>query len=535
MSAIATIAATVSVAATVAEEISLTQEVADALDALDLSEDSQDVSDTYEDVSDADAEEDSDSDSEDAKEDAMNVVPSSSTKEAVAQARRRISIQKSTLKAIQKAIHRDEEQATRIQCRVLKARAAHQAAELRLTIGCRSTRTKLSRVETTRHRLEGAQQELYQMEERVRSLRRSLQEAHDRLPVLQVELEAARHAHKEMQKVRAKQRQQQYREERLYQKERHAIGHLHPATESSEALSLCVKLLSGDLLTVEVHSADPVELLPRQFAEQHGYHLTVIPRMTFHLSQEDSEESEEKPEEPFVTGTSHLRGTRRTWKQVFPESQPPMLLFLLKESNDYSRANKLRLMHDILRRRQLVAMMEDDDLWSLYQAWNIHCSVHLDANRWQRLSAFVDDHLPHFVPLTQEMIREKQRRARLSQRLQYESILHQRTSSEEREAILRLLEELRPFFPASYRPLYACFIERIVSPTQHLQELIDVCRQRQAPLSTYGMHRILYALLHYLTLSHLAGLGIPASSLCDCHKDSCYICHYDQDSLETPQ
>ncbi len=520
--------------ATVAEEISLTQEVSDALDALDLSEDSQDVSDTEEEDSDAEEE-----DSEDAKEDAMNVVSSdsySSTKEAVAQARRRISIQKSTLKAIQKAIRRDEEGATRIQCRVLKARAAHQAAELRLTIGC-VTRTKQSRVETTRHRLEGVQQELYEMDERVRSLRRSLQEAHDRLPVLQLELEGARHAHKEAGRLRAKQRQQLYREQRLYQKERHAIGHLHPATESSEALSLCVKLLSGDLLTVEVHSADPVELLPRQFAEQHGYHLGVIPQMTFHLSHEDRDaEESEKSEEPFVTGTTHLRGTRRTWKELFPESEPPMLLFLLKESHDYSRAEKLRLIHDILRRRQLAAMMEDDDLWSLYHAWNIHCSVHLDANRWQKLSAFVEDHLPHFVPLTEEMIREKQRRERRATRLMAEEGIAQRTSEETRQTLLRYVEELRPFFPASYPPLPASpFRHRIHDIRDSLQHLLEVCRRRQSTLSESGVHLILYTFHRYFPLSHLAELGFPPSSFCDCHDDSCYICHYDQDSLETPQ
>lgn len=536
MSAIAT------VAPTVAEEISLTQEVSDALDALELSEDSQDVSDTEEDVSDAEEDvsdaEEQDSDSEDAKEEAMNIDSSdssSSTKDAVAQARCRISIQKSTIKAIQKAIRRDEEGATRIQCRVLKARAAHQAAELRLTIG-RVTRTKESRVETTRHRLETAQQELYEMDERVTTLRRTLHEAHDRLPVLQLELEGARHAHKEAGRLRLKQRQQQYREQRLYQKERHAIGHLHPATEPSQALSLMVKLLSGELLTVEVHSADCVELLPRQFAEQHGYHLGVIPQMTFYVSEDmDAEEEDSKPKEPFVTGTTHLLGTRRTWMELFPHGAP-MLLFLLKESNDYSRADKLRLMHDILRRRQLAAMMEDDDLWSLYQAWNIHCAVHVDANRWQKLSAFVDDHLPHFVPLTQEIIHQRERQARIVRRLHNEeSYVTPSITSEEREILLRLFEEIRPFFPPSYPPLPSSFFHRYGSPVSFLRQILDICRQRQSTLSEYGIHCVLYTLRRHLVLSSFSELRIPPSSLCDCHEAACYICHYDQDSVETPQ
>jgi len=507
----------------------VSEEISPLLDALNLSDAEEDVSDAEEDVSDAEEDvSDAEEDVSDVKEEPMNVI---SSKEVVRNARWAISNQKQTIRAILKAIRHDEAKTTRIQCRVLQAQAAHEAARLRLTIG-RVTPTKQGREQLALARLRSIQEEYELAQSSILFLRRHLQAAHDRAPVLQLELEAARHAHKETTRRRHQERQQLYREQRLYQKERIALGYLHPATEPSSPLSLCVKLLSGELLMVEVHSADPVELLPRQFAEQHGYHLGVIPQMTFHLSQEESEESDK----PFVTGMTHLSGTRRTWKELFPESQPPMLLFLLRESNDYARERKITLIHDILRRRQLAATMEQDDLWSLYQAWNIHCAVHLDANRWQKLSSFVDDHLHHFVPLTEEMIHEKERRARRATRLAEELSIQRRVTQGEREAILRLLEELRPFFPASYRPLYATFIERNGSPTQLLQELIDVCRQRQAPLSTYGMHRILYALLHYLTLSQLAELRIPASSLCDCHDDSCYVCHYEQDhALETSQ
>lgn len=176
------------------------------------------------------------------------------------------------------------------------------------------------------------------------------------------------------------------------------------SSPTTNALSITLQLLSGDLLTLEVSSNQSIHHLPILVADQLKYNPSAVKRMRF-FSKEDANSDEEEQKEQKEQKDFVEQYGQKTWAEVIPkETSSYDLYFLITAENDSDsvRKDRIKLIRKLLLDRRMYTTMIDDDLYSLYSEWNLHYLPQTKTNRYLNLTAFVEQNKDVFQKWTEE-------------------------------------------------------------------------------------------------------------------------------------
>ena len=165
-------------------------------------------------------------------------------------------------------------------------------------------------------------------------------------------------------------------------------------------LQVMVRLLSGDVLSVQVDASLPVARFADLFAIQHHYAPSATDRMVFLLS--DSKEEESKEDELDIFWSPELRHEGKTMGELEGH-----LNLIIRPLVDREMPDRLTLLRKILHTHDLRYRFSDDELVSLYSTWILTWLPPVTTNMYIKMRAFVDAHPDVFPPLTPE---EKEKR-----------------------------------------------------------------------------------------------------------------------------
>ena len=162
-------------------------------------------------------------------------------------------------------------------------------------------------------------------------------------------------------------------------------------------LQVMVRLLSGDVLSVQVDASLPVARFADLFAIQHHYAPSATDRMVFLLDESKEEDSD-------IFWSPELRHEGKTMGELEGH-----LNLIIRPLVDREMPARLTLLRKILNAHDLRYRFSDDELVSMYSTWILTWLPPVTTNRHIKMRAFVDAHPDVFLPLTPE---EKEKRDR---------------------------------------------------------------------------------------------------------------------------
>lgn len=154
-------------------------------------------------------------------------------------------------------------------------------------------------------------------------------------------------------------------------------------------LQVMVRLLSGDVLSVQVDASLPVARFGDMFAIQHHYAPSATDRMVF-LLDESKEDSD-------IFWSPEMRHEGKTMGELEGH-----LNLIIRPLVDREMPERLTLLRKILRTDDLRYDFSDDEFVSMYSTWILTWLPPVTTNRYIKMRTFVDAHPDVFLPLTPE-------------------------------------------------------------------------------------------------------------------------------------
>ena len=164
------------------------------------------------------------------------------------------------------------------------------------------------------------------------------------------------------------------------------------SSQKSMAATVIVRMMSGDILQVEVDLQNSIKLFPLQFAQQHQYNPFVAKsRMDFLIDEKTNLMSDADGKE------------RGSWLEEFKtEEEIPMINLLIHSEKEGERLEKIKLLRTILENKKRKTDLNDEMLYDLYSEWNLHYFPPPNSNRYLNLSAFLESNQEHFLDFDEE-------------------------------------------------------------------------------------------------------------------------------------
>ena len=169
-------------------------------------------------------------------------------------------------------------------------------------------------------------------------------------------------------------------------------------------LQVMVRLLSGDVLPVQVDASLPVARFADLFAIQHHYAPSATDRMVFLLEESESKSESDESKDSDIFWSPELHHEGKTMGMLEGH-----LNLIIRPLVDREMPNRLTLLRKILHTHDLLYRFSDDELISMYSIWILTWFPPVTTNMYIKMRAFVDAHPDVFLPLTPE---EKEKRDR---------------------------------------------------------------------------------------------------------------------------
>lgn len=168
-------------------------------------------------------------------------------------------------------------------------------------------------------------------------------------------------------------------------------------------LRLFVRLLSGDLQTIEVDRGLPISSFADHYAQTHGYAPSAVQRMVFLLPKEenkDKDESESESESENIFWSPEVRHEGISVGDRVHEGD--LLCLLIRPLEDSEWKDRLSVIRQFLEKGGLYDNVTDEDIFSLYSTWSLTWTPPPKSNRYLRTKAFVEAHPDVFRPMEEE-------------------------------------------------------------------------------------------------------------------------------------
>lgn len=306
---------------------------------------------------------------------------------------------------------------------------------------------------------------------------------------------------------------------------------LQQETIRLDPVTLFVRLLSGEIQSVEVDGVQPVSEFAKEFVQQNGYHPSATKRMTFFFppSEISSEEKEQDPavrtillvseekgahleiqvEEqvecgliPFWTPEKHPVGN--TFRDLFPRNQEtPVFCLFIRPSDPSKRMDKIGLIRRILTEENRYNMYDDEELFSMYDGW--YLTYRYGGNRYKVMKIFVASYPDKFWFMNeQEMEQSAAWNTQWKDTLRFKQFMIQDA---------QCISSSHKYHPrvGEIRIITQNAVRRYLGEGDHgLQQI-----QQNAHTFRY-----------YMTLHELILMGVPPAILCRCQEQTCYTCHF---------
>jgi len=154
-----------------------------------------------------------------------------------------------------------------------------------------------------------------------------------------------------------------------------------------------IKMLSGDIHAIGIRWDWNIAMLKDSFLRTMGYNPSVADRVSL-------VDADGLP--PMEAGVS--------WKEKYESVEEiPLLYAFIDNESVLAFQPKLKLIHSILKDKNIRTTLVNDEIWSLYSSWVLTYRPQGRANRYIKLLDFVLAHPEVFIPLTTEEILEEER------------------------------------------------------------------------------------------------------------------------------
>ena len=183
------------------------------------------------------------------------------------------------------------------------------------------------------------------------------------------------------------------------------------SSQPSEPITLVVRLLSGDLLTVSVDRAHQVTGFADHFVKQHNYNDIATSRLVFLIMPEEQEQEQEE-EKQLIFWSPEERHIGKSIGDVLG-STLPILNLVIRPTVDVDQMQKATTLRKILHSLKRDDSMSDDALFELYSNWRLTANISVVANRYQKMIAFIEANQETFPILEESSLEEQARRADL--------------------------------------------------------------------------------------------------------------------------
>jgi hypothetical protein len=259
--------------------------------------------------------------------------------------------------------------------------------------------------------------------------------------------------------------------------------------QETYSAALVVKMLSGEMVPLGIHTNQATKMLPYGFVAQLGYNPSVVGRLSF-LDE---------------NGQSVLQ--EKSWLEVYGSvGKIPVVYILIQEEEDKDRDAKLLLLQQVIREKHVRSKWEEEDIWSLYLSWNMyeHPSPYgKKHNRWTKLAQFVEDHPHVFLEMTQEEVQARKQADLLEK---------------EREREIRMITEwiaLRDAgqYTLNVRMQDPAFVMRREEVRAHLIPLVEQHPDCSFLADTLNGLQNRRTLRTYFTVQELVDMGVPTTRL----------------------
>lgn len=156
----------------------------------------------------------------------------------------------------------------------------------------------------------------------------------------------------------------------------------------AEPLTLSIRLLSGDVLTMCVDRSQRIASFPDIFCQRFGFQPCATKRMTFLQVMEEAKHSEEQEEEIFwsvdVRREEEVIGDRLT--------EGAILHLLIQPLEDPEWSERFALLCKILDSANRYATVSDEEIFGIYSNWILTWISPPRSNRYIRMKAFMEEH-----------------------------------------------------------------------------------------------------------------------------------------------
>lgn len=269
--------------------------------------------------------------------------------------------------------------------------------------------------------------------------------------------------------------------------------------ERTQPATVMVRLLSGDILPVEICMSDLISHFPSEFVTQHKYNPNIINRLEFLIMEADDEKNLQYD----YYATPEMKSF--SWSDEFKTAEDiPVINLFIQSEHELDIAEKIKLIHQILVTKKMESLHSDDELYSLYADWNLHFQPLPDSNRYTNMTTFLEQKQEYFRFFNEQELDEKKKVA----------------DRERRNRIRAAQSE----FIQSKCTYWHDFSRLREIAIQHLLHWVESAQ----PASTLtNADRKYYR--QYMTVEEIFAFGFPAGELCYCDHDQCHVCHIDQE------
>jgi hypothetical protein len=164
----------------------------------------------------------------------------------------------------------------------------------------------------------------------------------------------------------------------------------HPPQPLHRSLvaTVMVRILSGDLVQIQIDMDQPIIHLMEQFIRQRHFNPAASKRLVFFIDGED---------QPFIAYQHSHERVNQKWSEVFSESLPVFHL-LIQNTNESPQdiQEKVHLIRTIAEKLIRVADITDEEIYTIYNEWILTYIPPPKSNRYITMSAFVQQHLHLF-------------------------------------------------------------------------------------------------------------------------------------------
>jgi hypothetical protein len=287
----------------------------------------------------------------------------------------------------------------------------------------------------------------------------------------------------------------------------------HQPVVRSEAASVMVRMLSGDLVEIEIDMNLPVISLMEEFIRQRRFNPSASKRLLFIVDGE---------EEPLIAhdlSAEKLERVSKKWSELFSDSLP-LFHLLIQSPNEHpvDVRSKVDFIRSIAEEKKRGDDNKDEDLYALYSEWILTYLPPAKSNRYINMSAFVDQHPDLFPEMDEETLKAQKAEREYRQHLANFRVLRDGDVA----GIEDRLERLARYFHSDIDNMSRIRETNIAALQRQLHENPNLV------LTVYEQGRY----RQWITLHEMFALGLNPRQICSCSSPNCYVSNWDRLSAD---